>query len=150
MYRDKIYVNLCRKIKCFWMGRLSIINMPNFLKLRGKFSVIQIEIPTGFVKVEKKNLTFIWKFLKVRMPRTFFYKKKRRSLLTEKCIKEACLKTLWCCYRNMQVCEWRICHVLNWTFNLLFSTLEQLCISALTATHYTELLGLKMRVGLWI
>lgn len=149
MYWDKIYVNLCRRIKCFWMGRLSIINMPNFPKLRGKFTVIQIEIPTGFLKVEKKNLTFIWKFLKVRMPRTFFYKKKRRPLLTENVSKKFVWKH-WCCYRNMQVCEWRICHVLNWTFNLLFSTLEELCISVLTATHYKELLRLKMRVGLWI
>lgn len=77
------------------MGRLSIINMPNFPKLRGKFTVIQIEIPTGFLKVEKKkNLTFIWKFLKVRMPRTFFLQEKEKTITYRKCIKEVCLKTL--------------------------------------------------------
>lgn len=97
---------------------------------------------------EKKNLTFIWKFLKVRMPRTFFLQEKEKTI-TENVSKKFVWKH-WCCYRNMQVCEWRICHVLNWTFNLLFSTLEELCISVLTATHYKELLRLKMRVGLWI
>lgn len=106
--------------------------------------------PYRISESREKNLTFIWKFLKVRMPRTFFFTgKKKRSLLTEKCIKETCLKTLWRCYRNMQVCEWRICHVLSWTFDLLFSTLEQLCISSLTATHYKEFLWLRVRAGLY-
>lgn len=76
------------------MGRLSIINMPNFPKLRGKFTVIQIEIPTGFLKVEKKKFNIHLEVFKSENAKNIFLQEKEKTITYRKCIKEVCLKTL--------------------------------------------------------
>lgn len=66
------------------MGRLSIINMSNFPKLRGKFTVIQIEIPTGFLKVEKKKFNIHLEVFKSENAKNIFFTRKREDHYLQK------------------------------------------------------------------